>query len=61
MARNGLTLEECEKRIASQMSPEERRAHAHQVILNSKTREDLEQIIDVHWNNIIQRFNNTNS
>lgn len=48
--RNGFSREESERRIASQMSSEERIKHATRVIHNSGTKEELEREVHHHWN-----------
>jgi dephospho-CoA kinase len=52
MSRNGLTAEQAEQRIGAQLSNEEREPHAHIVIENSGTMEDLERRVNDEWNKL---------
>jgi dephospho-CoA kinase len=49
MSRNGLTAEQAEQRIAAQLSNEEREPHAHVIIENAGTLEDLEHRVTDEW------------
>jgi dephospho-CoA kinase len=49
MSRNGLSLEDCEKRVSSQMSSEERKRSAHRVITNSGSMEELRNQVQANW------------
>jgi dephospho-CoA kinase len=60
MTRNGFSQEESEKRISSQMSSEERRAHARRVIYNSGTMEELESQIRDSWRAAIEDYESKN-
>lgn len=49
MTRNGLTREQAQERIASQLSNEERLRYADVVIINDGTIEELLQQVDARW------------
>lgn len=49
VARNGLTPEQADQRIAAQLSNEERARHARVVIDNSSTIEALAERVDAAW------------
>ena len=49
MARNGLTAEQADQRIAAQLTNAERVAHADLTIENNGTLEDLERRVDEAW------------
>jgi dephospho-CoA kinase len=52
VARNGLTPEQADQRIAAQLSNDERKARAQVVIENSGTLEDLERRVDDAWGSL---------
>ncbi|MET0693296.1 MAG: dephospho-CoA kinase, partial [Propionibacteriaceae bacterium] len=54
-ARNGLTLEEAQSRLAAQASRAQRLAAADVVVSNAGTLEDLDQEIDDLWSKITHR------
>jgi dephospho-CoA kinase len=49
MSRNALTAEQAEQRIAAQLTNDERAEHAHVIIDNSGTLEDLERHVTAEW------------
>jgi dephospho-CoA kinase len=49
IARNGLTAEQADARIAAQITNEERVRHAHVVIENAGSLEDLWRRVDAEW------------
>jgi dephospho-CoA kinase len=49
MSRNGLSREDCEKRVSSQMPSEERKKYAHRVITNSGSLEELKIQVRANW------------
>jgi dephospho-CoA kinase len=49
VARNGLTAEQADQRIAAQLSNDERTAKAQVVIDNGGTLDDLERRVDEAW------------
>ena len=56
MARNGLSQQQADDRIASQLSSEERRRHAKVVIDNSGDLEALRQRVAAAWSELQQRL-----
>jgi dephospho-CoA kinase len=53
IARNGLTAEQADARIAAQLTNEERARHAQVIIDNGGTLEDLEQRVAGQWKKLI--------
>jgi len=53
VARNGLTAEQADARIAAQLTNEERARHAQVIIDNSGTLADLEQRVVGQWKQLI--------
>lgn len=49
IARNGLTAEQADQRIAAQLTNDERARHAHVIIDNSGTLDELRQRVDAAW------------
>ena len=49
MERNGLSAEEADKRIAAQLTNEQRRPRAQVVIENNGSLEDLQRAVDTEW------------
>ncbi len=49
MVRNGLTVEQADARIAAQLTDEERAKHAHLIIENDGTLDELRQRVDAAW------------
>lgn len=47
--RNGFTLEEAEKRLAAQMSPEEKKTYADYIINNEKSLSETRKQVDEFW------------
>ena len=52
MERDGLSTAEAERRIAIQMSEEEKRRYASHEIVNTGTQEDLQRAVDQVWEGI---------
>jgi dephospho-CoA kinase len=55
MARNGITAEQADARIGSQLTNAEREAHATLVIENSGSLENLERKVDETWSQLQAR------
>lgn len=55
MARNGLTAEQADARIAAQMPQEEKRKYATWVIDNGGTREATQRQVDALWEKLMVR------
>lgn len=49
IARNGLTAEQADQRIAAQLTNHERAKHAHVIIDNSGTFDELRERVDAAW------------
>jgi phosphopantetheine adenylyltransferase/dephospho-CoA kinase len=56
MARNGLTEEQAQSRIDSQLSNKERLAYADVKIENSGTQEQFEQKVEREWKRLLKRI-----
>jgi dephospho-CoA kinase len=56
VARNNLSRDQAQERIASQLSNEERVAHADLVIRNDGTLEELFASVDRHWRELLARL-----
>lgn len=54
MARNGLSAEEADKRISSQMSNEERAARVSAIINNSGSEEELAAQVEKLWTSVME-------
>jgi dephospho-CoA kinase len=52
MARDRLSLNEAEMRLAAQMPIEEKKKHVHQVIDNSRTIVETKQQVEAFWDNL---------
>jgi dephospho-CoA kinase len=52
MSRNGLSAEQADQRIAAQLTNEERAKHAHVLIDNSGSLEELEQRVAAEWDRL---------
>lgn len=61
MARDGFTEEQARQRIAAQMDPQVRRNKATWIMDNSGPFYPLDTVIDPVWQEVIQRFNHTES
>jgi dephospho-CoA kinase len=55
MARNGITAEQADARIASQLTNAERERYAKVIIDNSGTLEDLGRRVDEAWADLTAR------
>lgn len=53
VARNGLTPEQADARIAAQLTNDERVKHAQVVIENAGSLDDLRARVDAEWNNLM--------
>ena len=54
MARNGFTAEQADQRIAAQLTNDERAKHAHVIIDNSGTLDELRTRVDAAWRTLQQ-------